>query len=67
MALALAMVVAGVQLRGPLNPACAGRPYAEGCFALLPTLLFVGALPVAIVGGILVAVWLGRRADGETT
>lgn len=59
---AVALVVAGALARGPLNPACAGRPYAEGCLQWLPTLLFWVALPVAIAGGILVAIWLGRRA-----
>jgi predicted branched-subunit amino acid permease len=61
--LALLLVLAATALRGSLNPACAGaRAYSAGCFAFLPTALMVLALPVALAGGVLVAIWQGRRA-----
>lgn len=64
--LALLLALAGAALRGPLNPACAGaRAYEAGCFAWLPLALMALALPVAIAGGLLVAIWLGRRAAEE--
>lgn len=68
--LALVLVLSAATLRGPLNPACSGaRAYSLGCFSFLPTALMVLALPVAIAGGVLVAVWMGRRAaeDEEDT
>lgn len=61
--LALALVLTSASLRGPLDPSCAGvRRYSAECFDLWTTLLLWIALPVALVGGILVAIWLGRRA-----
>lgn len=64
--LALLLVLAGAALRGPLNPACAGaRTYGAGCFSLLPTILMALALPTALAGGVLVAIWLGRRAEED--
>lgn len=63
--LALALVLAGGALRGPLNPACAGRPWAADCLdapRLAGLLLQALALPVALAGGVLVAVWMARRA-----
>lgn len=64
--LSLLLVLTSASLRGPLNPACSGaRGYQEGCFALLPSLFLWAALPVALAGGILVAIWMGRRAAVE--
>lgn len=64
--LALAFVLTSASLRGPLDPSCAGvRRYSAGCFDLWPTVLLWSALPVALAGGILVAIWLGRRAAAE--
>lgn len=60
---ALLLVLSAAALRGPLNPACVGaRAYSPACFAWLPLALMAIALPAAIAGGILVAIWLGRRA-----
>ncbi|HUR68305.1 MAG TPA: arsenate reductase ArsC [Candidatus Thermoplasmatota archaeon] len=56
-ALAVALAAAGVGLSGPLNPS-EPRP-------ALSRALEWSALPVAIVGGTLVAVWLGRRAAAD--
>lgn len=58
---ALLLVLLSTGLRGPLNPECAGRPWAAGCFDLLATALMVLALPAAGAGGTLVAIWMGRR------
>lgn len=61
---ALVMVLVATDLRGPLNPACAGRPYAEGCLQVVPILLMWSALPLALVGALVLAIWMGRR-DAE--
>jgi len=69
LALALAMALTATALRGPLNPACAGRPYSAECFQPVPTLLLWLSLLPALVGAIFVAIWMGRRdaADEEPT
>lgn len=65
---ALLLVLAGAGLRGSLNPACAGRPWSADCLdarRAAGLALYVLALPTAIVGGVLVAIWQGRRAADE--
>lgn len=52
--LALLLVVAAIVVRGPLNPEC-----ASGC-SLAARALLVLALPVAIWGGVLVAMGIVR-------
>ena len=64
LALALVMVLTATSLRGPLNPACAGRPYAPDCLQVVPILLMWSALPLALVGAVCLAIWMGRR-DAE--
>lgn len=66
-ALAIALVLVATGLRGPLNPACAGRPYAAECFEVLPTVLMWAALPPALLGAIFIAIWMGRRDEAEGT
>ena len=61
LAVALVVVLIATALRGPLNPACSGRPYAPECLQVLPILLMWSALPLAIVGAVFVAIWMGRR------
>ena len=66
LSLSLLLVLLAAGVRGSLNPACSGaRAYSAGCFAWLPTALMAAALPSAIAGGVLVAIWLGRRAGEE--
>lgn len=54
------LVLLGTSLRGPLDPSCAGRPWAAECRGW-GLALQVAALPVAVAGGVLVAMWLARR------
>lgn len=61
LAVALVMVLTATALRGPLNPACSGRPYAPECLQVVPILLMWSALPLAVVGAVFVAIWMGRR------
>jgi hypothetical protein len=66
LAAALVLVLLATGLRGPLDPSCSGaRAYTAECFSLAPTLLFALALPLAIAGGVALAIWLGRRAAGD--
>ena len=68
LAASLGLVLAGAALRGSLNPACAGRPWAADCLdarRLAGLLAQAAALPVAIAGGVAVAMWLARREPAE--
>lgn len=60
---ALLLVALGAGLQGPLNPACAKGEPCSG--QLIGGILKYSALPVALVGGTLIAIWMGRRADAE--
>lgn len=58
----------GAAIPGPRPPDCIGRPLAEDCRSgavLLGLALQSLALLVALVGGTLVAIGLGRRAGIE--
>lgn len=64
-AVAVVLALVGASLTGPTVPHCAGRPFADECVsatAMFSLVLKVVSLPVGIVGGLLVAVGLGRRA-----
>ena len=64
LAASLLLVVLGASLRGPLNPACAGRPWAPDCLDARTgagLAVMVLALPLALAGAVLVAMWMARR------
>lgn len=61
----VALVVAAALVRGPLEPACEGRPLAAGCAAqarVVSLALRVGALPLALAGALAVGMGIARAS-----
>lgn len=64
-AVAVAIAALGAAVQGPRIPACQGAPFAEGCATparLGGLALHLLALVVGLLGGLMVAVGLGRLA-----